>query len=235
MSLMRSYRDSYYWWLAHINCVFAYSCCYRWKGGRGRGSRTDPEALTNSTSSSSSVWLRHSLWPAIFFQMSKWLVATEWMRLTYVMVMSISLASDLVAIIVLRYYVGTHSYVRLCAMAAILISVFAIVSLCLCQIVSIFCVRGGDDFVCFSKWRGLVNLRFQLRQECYTRRDLYGTSSVGMLQPVSHIVLSVYWNLLAAPSTFLCVSAERVTGVLLLLLPSSVSAIIVYAYAIFTL
>jgi hypothetical protein len=87
------------------------------------------------------------------------------------------------------------------------------ISLCLCQSVSIFCVRGDDDFVCFSMRRGLVNLRFQLRQECYTRRDLYGTSSVGMLQPVSHIVLSMYWHLSAEPSTFLCVSGEGVTGV----------------------
>jgi hypothetical protein len=65
------------------------------------------------------------------------------------------------------------------------------ISLCVCQSVSIFCVRGGDDFVCFSMRRGLVNLRFQLRQEGYMHRDLYGASSVGMLQPVSHLVCAL--------------------------------------------
>jgi hypothetical protein len=41
LSLLRLYCDSYYWWVAHINCVFAYSCFYMWKGGRGRDSRAD--------------------------------------------------------------------------------------------------------------------------------------------------------------------------------------------------
>jgi hypothetical protein len=68
-------------------------------------------------------------------------------------------------------------------------------------------------------------------------RDLYGASSVGMLQPVSHLVCALLASIGICQLHLLLFSVlvRRVTGVLLLLLPSSVAVIIVYAYAIFTL